>query len=91
MALLRPNLPAAGAFLLPVFILLGGWMNHIHNQFGDWSLTTMTGYHMVQHTGIFFEYVPDEHAALSGYLFEISRPADRSQGKPGKRYLGCYP
>ena len=60
----RLNLPAAGVFILPVIFLLGGWVNHIHNQFGDWSLTTMTGYHMVQHTGIFFEYVPDEHASL---------------------------
>lgn len=61
---LRFNLPAAVAFLIPVFFLLGGWVNHIHNMFGDWSLTTMTGYHLVQHTGIFFEKVPDEYASL---------------------------
>jgi len=24
----------------------------------------MTGYHLIQHTGVFFEYVPDEYAAL---------------------------
>jgi len=24
----------------------------------------MTGYHMVQHTGSYFEYVPDQYAAL---------------------------
>ena len=51
-------------FLIPVVLLLGGWITFIHNQFGDWSLTTMTGYHLVQHTGNFFEYVPDEYAAL---------------------------
>ena len=51
-------------FLVPVVLLLGGWISFIHNQFGDWSLTTMTGYHLVQHTGNFFEYVPDEYAAL---------------------------
>ena len=51
-------------FLVPVVLLLGGWITFIHNQFGDWSLTTMTGYHLVQHTGNFFEYVPDEYAAL---------------------------
>ena len=27
-------------------------------------MTTMTGYHLIQHTGSFFEYVPDEYAAL---------------------------
>jgi hypothetical protein len=52
------------AFLIPVVFLLGGWITFIHNQFGDWSLTTMTGYHLVQHTGNFFEYVPNEYAAL---------------------------
>ncbi len=39
-------------------------MTFIHKQFGDWSLTTMTGYHLVQHTGNFFEYVPNEYASL---------------------------
>jgi hypothetical protein len=52
------------AFLLPVILLLGGWITFIHARFGDWSLTTMTGYHLVQHTGSFFEYVPDEYASL---------------------------
>jgi hypothetical protein len=58
------NLYSAAIFMLPVVLLVGGWVNHIHNQFGDWSLTTMTGYHMIQHTGVFFEYVPDEYASL---------------------------
>jgi 4-amino-4-deoxy-L-arabinose transferase-like glycosyltransferase len=58
------NLPAAVAFLLPVTFITGGWVNHIHNQFGDWSLTTMTGYHLIQHTGIYFEKAPDEYASL---------------------------
>jgi hypothetical protein len=52
------------AFLVPVILLVGGWVSFIHANFGDWSLTTMTGYHLMQHTGVFFEYVPDEYAAL---------------------------
>ena len=52
------------AFILPVALLLGGWISFIHYHYGDWSLTTMTGYHLVQHTGGFFEYVPDEYASL---------------------------
>ncbi len=52
------------AFMLPVLVLLGGWMAFIHKEFNEWSLTTMTGYHLVQHTGSYFEYVPDEYAAL---------------------------
>jgi hypothetical protein len=52
------------ALLIPVVILLGEWVSFIHRQFGDWSLTTMTGYHLVQHTGNFFEYVPNEYASV---------------------------
>lgn len=52
------------AWLVPVALLLGGWVTFIHRQFNDWSLTTMSGYHLVQHTGNFFEYVPDEYASL---------------------------
>lgn len=52
------------AFLLPVILLLGSWVAFIHKEFGEWSLTTMTGYHLVQHTGNFFEYVPDEYATI---------------------------
>ena len=51
-------------FSLPVLLLVGGWVVYIHNRFGGWGLTTMTGYHLVQHTGAYFEYVPDEYAAL---------------------------
>jgi hypothetical protein len=53
-------------FVLPVALLLGGWIIFIHQNYGDWSLTTMTGYHLVQHTGSFFEYVPDEYASIRG-------------------------
>ncbi len=45
-------------------VLVGGWVLFIHQRFGDWELTTMTGYHLIQHTGSYFEYVPDEYAAL---------------------------
>jgi hypothetical protein len=55
---------AAIAFMVPVILLLGGWVTFIHTRFNEWSLTTMTGYHLVQHTGSYFEYVPDEYASV---------------------------
>jgi 4-amino-4-deoxy-L-arabinose transferase-like glycosyltransferase len=55
---------SAVAVLLPGLILAGWWVNFIHDRFGVWSLSAMTGYHLIQHTGVFFEYVPDEYAAL---------------------------
>ncbi len=52
------------AYGLPVVVLVGGWAAYIDLRYGDLSLSTMTGYHLVQHTGIFFEYVPDRYADL---------------------------
>jgi len=54
----------AFAYLLPVVLIMGWWINFIHSHFHDWALTTMTGYQLVQHTGSYFEYVPDKYAAI---------------------------
>jgi hypothetical protein len=43
---------------------IAAWVNFLHRQFGRWGLDTMTGYHLVQHTGAFFEFVPDKYAVL---------------------------
>ncbi len=50
--------------LAPMALALGGWLSFIHSHFGDWALDTMTGYHLIQHTGAFFEYAPDKYAPL---------------------------
>lgn len=55
---------SAAVALLPGIILAGWWVNFIHDRFGMWSLSAMTGYHLIQHTGVFFEYVPDKYAPL---------------------------
>jgi hypothetical protein len=58
------NPAQALALLLPAVLILGAWVGFIHQRYHMWSLTTMTGYHLVQHTGSFFQYVPDQYAAL---------------------------
>jgi 4-amino-4-deoxy-L-arabinose transferase-like glycosyltransferase len=55
---------AAFVALLPGLVIAGWWVNFIHDRFNMWSLSAMTGYHLIQHTGVFFEYVPDDYAAL---------------------------
>lgn len=51
-------------FLLPTLLIVGGWVWFVHDRYGNWSMTTMGGYHMIQHTGEYFEYVPDEYAVI---------------------------
>jgi 4-amino-4-deoxy-L-arabinose transferase-like glycosyltransferase len=58
-------------FSLPVLATVGGWVGFIQVKYGDWGLTTMSGYHLVQHTGNFFEYVPDEYAELRDTYIEF--------------------
>ncbi len=62
----RPTLSLsnAAAFLVPAALALFLWSNFIHSRFRVWSLSAMTGYHLVQHSGHLFEYLPDEQAAL---------------------------
>ena len=55
---------SAIAVLIPTALILGSWLYFIHDRYHMWSLSTMTGYHMIQHSGNFFEYLPDEYAAL---------------------------
>jgi hypothetical protein len=58
------RLARAALFCLGPIILLGGWLNFIHAHYGMWSPTVMGGYSLVQHTGAFFELLPDDEAEL---------------------------
>lgn len=50
--------------LLPIVLVIGGWMNFIHTNFKMWGMDSIGGYHLVNHSGVFFEYVPDEYAEI---------------------------
>jgi len=66
-------------FCLGPILLLGGWMNFIHERYGMWSPTVMGGYSLVQHTGAFFELLPEDQADLRDvYLrYRDARIAER--------------
>jgi len=66
-------------FLAAALLLLGGWVGYIYNAFGFLAPTTMGGYNLVQHAGVFFEYLPDEDAVLRDTYLEYrdARIADR--------------
>ncbi|MEW6566769.1 MAG: hypothetical protein AB1449_01095 [Chloroflexota bacterium] len=66
-------------FCLGPVVLLGGWLAYIDNTYGMLSPTTMGGYSLVQHTGNWFEYLPDEYAPIRDtYLrYRDARIAER--------------
>jgi hypothetical protein len=56
--------PALLAFVIPFSLLIGSWVGFIRIHYNQWGLETMGGFHLIQNTGTFFEYVPDEYAAV---------------------------
>jgi hypothetical protein len=67
------------AFGVGPVLILGGWLNWVNSTYGMFSPTTMTGYHLVQHTGEYFEDLPDDVAAIRDtYLtYRDARIAER--------------
>jgi len=71
--------------------LIGGWVNFIHQRFGMWGLTNMTGFHLVQHTGLFFEYVPDEYATIRDTYIQYRQARIAATGEPGNAIWDAIP
>jgi hypothetical protein len=51
-------------FSLAPIVMLGGWLLFIYRSYDMLSPTTMSGYQLVQHTGAFFEYLPEDSAGI---------------------------
>jgi hypothetical protein len=60
----RKKLLFAALYSIGPLILQGGWLLYMYNHWNVLSPTAMAGYHMVQHTGGYFEYLPDEYASI---------------------------
>jgi len=82
--------PVVGV-LLPAILLVGGWMLWIRSNYQVFSLTTMTGYHLVQHTGYYFEAVPDEHAELRDIYLTYRQARMDTHGTQGNTIWDAIP
>ena len=71
--------------------LIGSWVNFLHQRFGRWGLDTMTGYHLVQHTGAFFEFVPDQYAAIRDTYIQYRDERIAQTGAPGNTIWDAIP
>jgi hypothetical protein len=79
------------AVLLPAILLMGGWMRWIQSNYHMFSLTTMTGYHLVQHTGYYFEAVPDEYAELREVYLDYRDARMAETGTQGNTIWDAIP
>ncbi|TLN19002.1 hypothetical protein FDZ74_06380, partial [bacterium] len=87
----RSRLGAFVAPLLPGLLIAGLWVNFIYTNYGMLSVTVMNGYHLVQHTGYFFEYVPDEDAALRDTYLRYRAERIAEYGTQGNTIWGAIP
>jgi hypothetical protein len=60
----RTRLGYLSVYVIGPLLIQGGWLFFIHDHYGMISPTTMGGYSLVQHTGEFFEYLPDEESTI---------------------------
>lgn len=90
-ARLRVRWGAALSAGLSGLLLLVVWVNFIHAHYNRWGLTTMTGYHLIQHTGLFFEYVPDDHAAIRDTYLEYRALRIAETGSAGNAIWDAIP
>jgi 4-amino-4-deoxy-L-arabinose transferase-like glycosyltransferase len=89
----KPRIRWGGALLVGLSgaFVLGLWVNFIHQRFNTFSLSTMTGFHLVQHTGLFFEYVPDEYATIRDVFLQYRAEQIAATGSPGNAIWAAIP
>lgn len=87
----RARLASFAAPLLPGILIAGLWIGYIYNTYHMVSVTVMNGYHLVQHTGYFFEYVPDEDAALRDTYLRYRDARVAEYGTQGNTIWGAIP
>jgi hypothetical protein len=68
------------AFSLPPALIFGAWIAFIDIHYHMLSPTTMGGYHMIQHTGQFFQYLPDEDAVIRDTYLKYRDAAIAARG-----------
>jgi len=56
---------STSSILLPFLILIVGWSYVNYSRFGYFTVSTLTGYQLTQHSGKFIEKAPDEYRVIA--------------------------
>ncbi len=69
----------SAVYCIGPILILGGWVWFIYDLSGMLAPTTRVGYNLVQHTGAFFEHLPDQYAPIRDTYLEYrdARIAER--------------
>jgi hypothetical protein len=85
------RLPAGISMGLVGLAVIGMWMAYVHRDYHMWSLSTVDGYHLMNHSGVFFEYVPDQYAALRDTFLQYRAAQIAQTGSPGNTIWNAIP
>lgn len=75
----------------PILLIVGGWVLWIYQNYHMLGISTMNGFHMIQHTGYYFEDVPDEYAALRDTYLEYRDARIAQYGTQGNAIWDAIP
>ncbi len=88
---LKVNWKPLVSILLVAVLLIGGWMTFIKIHFHVFSLSAMTGYHLVQHTGYYFEDVPDKFGDIRDIYLQFRDARIEKYGTQGNTIWDAIP
>lgn len=77
---LRLRLMRLSVYSLGPLLIQGGWLLYIYNRYEMLSPTTMAGYSLVNHTGAWFEYLPDEEAVIRDIYLDFRETHVEARG-----------
>jgi 4-amino-4-deoxy-L-arabinose transferase-like glycosyltransferase len=77
--------------LMPAILMIGGWMGWVRANYHVFSMSTMSGYHLVQHTGYYFEDVPDEYATIREVYLDFREARIAERGTQGNTIWDAIP
>ena len=87
----RARWQAVVPFILGPLLIQGGWLAYMRSAYHVVSPTAMAGYSMVQHTGEFFEYLPDEYAPIRDTYLRFRDEQIAARGVQTNAIWGAIP
>ncbi len=76
---------------LPALVIIGAWVNFLYQHYRILSVTTMGGFNLVQHTGQWFELLPDEDAVLRDIFLQHRANQIAATGSAGNTIWDALP
>ncbi|MEO8512362.1 MAG: glycosyltransferase family 39 protein, partial [Ignavibacteria bacterium] len=78
-------------FLIPFMILVGGWSMFNKIKVDYFGPTTLTGFHLIEHSGTFIEYAPDKYSELRDLYLKYRKIKISETGEQTTTIYMVYP